>query len=115
MTQPIDPIDPNATARYDPPATNPPATDPALPPAQPATGWSTPPGAPPAWRPQARDQGNLGSIIMGLVLVGIGLWFFADVSLDLDLPRISWGQLWPVFIIAVGAWIALGSMRRGPR
>ncbi|MGH2473852.1 MAG: LiaI-LiaF-like domain-containing protein [Candidatus Limnocylindrales bacterium] len=120
MTEPIDPIDPNATARYDAPGTIAPPTPAAQPspteaPRTAQSGWSTPPGALPAWRPPATDHGHIGSIVMGLVLVGVGLWFFADVSLDLELPRISWSQLWPVFIIAIGAWIALGSMRRGSR
>ena len=61
------------------------------------------------------DPGRLGSIVFGLVVLAIGLWFFADQTLGLDLPRIRWNQVWPLFIIGLGVWIALGSMRRGSR
>ncbi len=45
-------------------------------------------------------------------MVLIGLWFFASQTLGLDLPRIDWRQAWPVILIAIGAWIVLGSLRR---
>jgi len=42
----------------------------------------------------------------------VGLWFFADQTLGLDMPQLRWSQLWPLFLIGLGIWIALGSMRR---
>lgn len=121
--RPIDPNDPNATARYDAPpdavTTPPPATPTAPPPvAPPPSGWSNPaPPAAPAWRPPVADSSsfNVGSIAVGLVLLAIGLWFFADQTLGFDMPRIRWSQLWPVFIILIGLWIAVGSFRRRSR
>jgi thiol:disulfide interchange protein len=53
--------------------------------------------------------------VFGLILLAIGVWFLADQTLGLVLPRIDWGRLWPLFIIAIGLWIAIGSMRRGSR
>ncbi|MFP5342626.1 MAG: LiaI-LiaF-like domain-containing protein [Candidatus Limnocylindria bacterium] len=81
-----------------------PATAPPTPPAPPPAGWAAP-----ATR---RDDGRRGSALFGIVLVGIGLWFFASETLGLDMPDIRWRQAWPVILIVVGAWILLGQLRR---
>jgi len=28
------------------------------------------------------------------------------------MPQLRWSQLWPLFLIGLGVWIAFGSMRR---
>jgi hypothetical protein len=53
--------------------------------------------------------------VFGVVLVALGLWFFADQTLGLEMPRLDWGDLWPLIIIAIGAWIVLSSMGRRDR
>jgi hypothetical protein len=90
------------------------------PPLDPTTRVEPPPAtasepAPARRRSTTDDPGRLGSIVFGLVVLAIGLWFFADQTLGLDLPRIRWNQVWPLFIIGLGVWIALGSLRRGSR
>lgn len=62
--------------------------------------------------PPASDPGRLGSIAFGLVVIAVGLWFFADRTLGLDLPRVDWGSLWPLGLIAIGAWVVLGARDR---
>jgi hypothetical protein len=53
------------------------------------------------------------SLVVGIVLLAIGLWYFADRTLGLDLPRLDWNDLWPIALILVGAWIIAGqSFRR---
>jgi hypothetical protein len=47
--------------------------------------------------------------VFGLILIAVGLWFLAEVTLGLDLPTIRWGQLWPLILIVVGALILYGS------
>jgi len=75
------------------------------------TSWSPieppPPGIPPepAPRPSASDRPRWGSIIVGLVILAVGLWYFADRTLGLELPRLDADQLWPIAIIALGAWL----------
>jgi hypothetical protein len=105
------------------------ATSAASVPPPPSSGWAAPPPPPPAptpasWstpppaarsRPPSSKSGRDGSIVFGLILLAIGVWFLADQTLGLVLPRIDWGRLWPLFIIAIGLWIAIGSMRRGSR
>jgi hypothetical protein len=91
-----------------------PDTAPPTPPAPPAPpGTSTPPPPnPPAWRPQPADHGRNASLVFGVIILLIGAWFFATRTLGLDLPDIEWGQLWPLFLIGIGAWIVLNSVRR---
>lgn len=100
-----------------PPAPN--ATPPpnAAPPSWGAPSNATPPPAPPAWReppwrPPPADHGRNISLIFGVIILLVGLWFFASRTLGLDLPDISWSQLWPLILIGVGAWIVYGAMRR---
>jgi hypothetical protein len=109
---PTGPSDPTPTTRYDP---QPP---PAAPVIGPSTGTSPVPSPtlppPPAMRRWRRDEtGNLGRVVFGVVLVAVGLWFFADQTLGLEMPRLRWSELWPLLVIGLGAWIVLGSLRRG--
>ncbi len=132
MTDPKtgDPDDPNATARYATPEPTDPEPPPAVPEPEPPPAVPSPepqppptvspeptpslssPSPVPSWQPKAADQGRTASVLFGFVILAIGLWFFADHTLGLQLPRIRWNQLWPIVLIVIGAWIALGSMRR---
>ena len=117
MTEPRDPTepaadrstdnDPHATARIPLPA------DPATPVAAAAPpAWTTPPPAP-AWQPGHRsDDGRGPSIVFGLILLAVGLWFFAEHTLGLDLPTLRWNQLWPLILIVVGVWVLFSARRR---
>ena len=58
------------------------------------------------------SSGRSSSIIAGLVLLAIGLWYFADQTLGLDLPRLRWNDLWPIALILLGAWILAGPYLR---
>ena len=52
-------------------------------------------------------------MVVGVVLLAIGLWYFADQTLGLDLPRLNWRDLWPIALILLGGWIIAGpSLRR---
>jgi hypothetical protein len=122
---PSPPDDSNPTTRYDPP----PPEDPVVPadaqggaldaPTSPPPASTPPPllppptAPPPTWRSRRDDPGRTGSIIFGVILLAVGLWFFADQTLGLDMPRLRWSELWPLLIIAIGAWVVLASMRRG--
>jgi hypothetical protein len=96
-----------------------PAPSPETPVPSPAVPSASPPAAPvatspppaPMWRSRATD-GRTGTIVFGVILVAIGLWFFGDQTLGLDMPALSWSDLWPILIIALGGWIVLGSLRR---
>ena len=52
--------------------------------------------------------------IWGLVLLAVGAWFFADITLGYDMPSIAWRDLWPVFLIGIGLLVLVrGLTRRG--
>jgi uncharacterized integral membrane protein len=67
--------------------------------APPATAWTAPKGRESRWP----------AVLFGAILIVIGLWFFAEVTLGLELPTIRWGQLWPLILIIVGGLILYGS------
>ena len=89
-----------------PPGGPAPGSTPATPPPPP------PPPAQPAWRPPPADHGRTASLVFGVIILLVGLWFFGSRTLGLDLPDIEWGQLWPLLLIGLGAWIVYGAMRR---
>lgn len=95
-------------------AGGPPSAAPAIAPAPPEPLPPAPPVAPPPKRAE-RDRGRSVSVLFGLVILGLGLWFFVEHTLGYQLPRIRWSQVWPVFLIVLGLWVVLGSMRRGSR
>ncbi len=107
------PIVPSYTPRDAPPPTAPSAAGAPQSPGSyaPSSAHVSPPAAPePGWRPPPSDYGRNGGLIFGVILVVIGLWFFATTTLGLELPRLDWGQLWPVLLIGLGAWIVFGAM-----
>lgn len=86
------------------PAPSPPAPPPpqyAPPPAQPY-----PPAQPPqAPAPSGRRRGAArGGIFGGVFLILLGVLFLIDQFV----PRLDFGQLWPVILIVIGAWIIFG-------
>ena len=115
---PQPPVPPAAPPPPQPEALAPPVVE-ATPPASPLPPVTPPPPAEPAWTPPpaARqvDRGRTASIIFGFIILAVGLWFFADHTLGLELPTIRWSQLWPLILIAIGGWIVLGTLRRNGR
>jgi hypothetical protein len=54
----------------------------------------------------------MSELAWGIILVAIGSWFLLDQTLGLELPRIAWRDIWPVFLIGLGAVILVRSTRR---
>ena len=47
------------------------------------------------------------------MLLAVGLWFFADVTLGYDMPSIAWRDLWPLALIVIGlSWSWFEAMTR---
>lgn len=124
MTDPIDDTQPHATTDPAPPAPPAPASSSSLPPSEPPvsepalradpdrpadSGWREPAWLPPRERER---RPSLAAVVFGLALIAIGLWFFLDRTIGVDLPRIQWGTIWPVILIVIGGLILLRSFQR---
>jgi hypothetical protein len=55
-----------------------------------------------------------GAVVWGLIILAIGIWFFLDQTLGIQLPRIDWRYLWPVILIVIGGIVVLQGVRRRP-
>ena len=64
----------------------------------------------PSQPPSRRDRGNVGGIVIGLVVLGVGVYFLLRETLRISLPDI--GEFWPIFVIVLGAAILYGGLRR---
>ncbi len=120
-----EPAPPTSPAPATPAPSAPPATEPAATgrepgasgqppltadPNRPAdSGWREPP-----WIPARRKDRRPGlvALLVGVGLIVLGLWFFLDRTLGLDLPSIQWRSLWPVVLIVIGGAILLRSLDR---
>lgn len=61
--------------------------------------------------PRIAERPRYGSVVLGLVILAVGLWYFADRTLSLELPRLDADQLWPIAVIGLGAWLIVRSRR----
>ena len=52
--------------------------------------------------PSIAAAGDTAARVWGLLVLAVGLWFFADITLDMDMPAVAWRDLWPVALIVVG-------------
>ncbi len=89
----------------------PPASSPAAEPERPATAWREPPWFPPRDTKKARGP-SVAALVFGLILIAVGLYFFIDRTLGVDLPRIQWSTIWPVILIVIGAVVLFRSVSR---
>ena len=75
-----------------------------------------PPAIPPEPTPgpPVAEGPHFGSIIVGLIILVIGLWYFAERTLGLALPRLDADQLWPIAVIGIGVWLIVRPRRGSP-
>jgi len=67
----------------------------------------TSPSPPPPWQPPRQRGTNVASILVGLVFLGIGIWYFLDTTLGLTMPDIEWDNIWPIILIVIGGVIVV--------
>lgn len=48
----------------------------------------------------------------GLILLAVGAWFFADITLGLEMPAIAWRDVWPLGLILVGLVVVVRGFAR---
>jgi hypothetical protein len=77
------------------------------------SGWREPPWFPPRDRGGRRDRRpSAFAMVIGLILIAIGAYYFLDRTLGIALPRIQWGSVWPVILIVIGGLILVRSFQR---
>jgi LiaI-LiaF-like transmembrane region len=74
------------------------------------SGWREPAWFPPRDRRDRRP--STFALVLGLALIAIGLYYFLDRTLGLDVPTIQWSSLWPIILIVIGGLILLRSFAR---
>lgn len=50
--------------------------------------------------------------LWGVVLIAVGLWFFAQVTLGWDLPTFDSNLVWPLVLIVIGGTILVSGLAR---
>ena len=79
------------------------------------SGWREPAWFPPRDRDHRRDRDRRSgpfAIVVGLILIAVGAYYFLDRTLGIAMPRIQWGSLWPIVLIVVGGLILVRSFQR---
>jgi hypothetical protein len=62
--------------------------------------------------PSVARAADTAGRVWGLLLLAVGLWFFADVTLGYDMPGIAWRDLWPIALIGIGLLVLVRGMTR---
>jgi hypothetical protein len=62
--------------------------------------------------PTVQTAADTAARVWGLLLIAVGAWFFAEVTLGYDLPSIPWRDVWPLGLIVVGLIVVFRGMRR---
>ena len=102
MTEPTEPTPAPSSSRSGP-----------IPPPPAPPGTPTPAGWGPDWGRNRQRRRDGGSLFFGVVLLLVGCYFLLRDTLHIRLPDL--GELWPLFIIALGLWILLNAARRNER
>ena len=64
------------------------------------------------WRPPRSRESNIASMVVGIILLVIGIWYLLDHTLGIQMPRIDWSDFWPILLIAIGGIMLVRSARR---
>ncbi len=63
--------------------------------------------------PSWQRAGDTAARMWGLIVLAVGVWFLADVTIGLDMPNVPWGDIWPLGLILIGLLIVVrGAGRR---
>jgi hypothetical protein len=103
---PASPTPPEAAPQSTPAGT----TLQAAPPPATPSDWREPPWSPPRSRPGRGP--SMAAIVFGGLILLVGIWFFIERTLGIELPDIRWGTLWPILLIALGGVILLRAANR---
>lgn len=66
-----------------------------------------------AANPAVVDAADTAARTWGLLVLAVGLWFFAEFTLGMDMPAIPWRDIWPLGLILIGVAVLVRGLRRG--
>jgi len=124
MSDPNQPIPPAPVDRGSPdvpppdepasPGAPPPGVPPSVaPPGAPkANEWREPPWIPPRDQERRERRAGVATLVFGLIILAVGVYYLLDRTLGIAMPRIQWGSLWPVLLIVLGGLILLRAIER---
>ncbi len=55
---------------------------------------------------------DLGAIILGLLILGVGIYYLLVNAFGLSLPELDWDVIWPIAVVALGIGILWGAWNR---
>jgi uncharacterized integral membrane protein len=58
---------------------------------------------------------DLGALVFGAILLVVGAYYLLENTFGFNMPEINWDQVWPIFLIVLGASVVLRAVasRRG--
>lgn len=60
--------------------------------------------------PAVQRAADTAARIWGLIVLAIGVWFLADVTIGVDMPAVPWADLWPLGLILIGLFVVVRGM-----
>jgi hypothetical protein len=62
--------------------------------------------------PGIKRAADTAARVWGLLILLVGVWFLADVTLGYEMPDVPWGDVWPIGLIAIGLVVVFRGMGR---
>jgi hypothetical protein len=61
---------------------------------------------------EQRRNFDFGALIFGLIVLGVGVYYFLANTLGLQIPDLDWDKIWPLLVVALGCAILFSNLRR---
>jgi hypothetical protein len=58
---------------------------------------------------------DIGAVIIGLLILGVGVYYLLVNMFGFALPELDWDKIWPIAVIALGLGIVWGAWNRMSR
>ncbi len=55
---------------------------------------------------------DLGGVLIGLIIVGVGVYYLLVNTFGITLPELDWDKIWPILVMALGVGIVWSAWNR---